>query len=66
MMVRGKVGVAKLVHSKAMDVLTMMHLKGSKALLYQSMFTRMYEPAGMFFCNLNENMYIESEFSVFG
>ncbi len=55
-MVSGKVGDARFVQSKPIDVLTIIHLKGSKALLYQSIFTRIYEPAGMFFWSLKENM----------
>lgn len=48
------------------EVLTIMQRYGNKAEAYQSKFIRMYDPAGIFFCNLNENMYIESEFYVLG
>jgi len=64
--VRGKVGVAKFVQGSAVFVSTMIHLKVFKAEEYQSMFIRIYDYAGIFFYNLNENMYIELEFSVFG
>jgi len=65
-MVNANEGVAKFVHYSPIDVLTIMHLNGLSELLYQSMLTKIYEPAGMSFCSLNEKIYIESEFSVLG
>lgn len=65
-MVNVNEGVAKFVHYSPIDVLTIMHRNGLSELLYQSMLTRIYEPAGISFCSLNEKIYIESEFSVLG